>query len=476
MFSQNGSWRFGCGAFDRVFSCGAGQVVFLFIFGFPGCASGTSCVPRIGSVVVVRLAVPPVGVLALRGCSLFRVRRRPVVCLLPLLFVGCSGWWCFHMAFGAMSRTVATFVAKVSCGEPFLLACVVSAFGATVLHFCLVLVLAVAPCARARVVCSVLSGALVHCVMPWVAPGASVSTVCCAVCMIVALSVVHQVLASALWTIHFAVPPSDCGVLRWLTKLGIPRGIPTSSNCTDMIVTGWNEKLIKKARKTWAKYTVSRKVGLAVQENREDIWNPNNMPMKTRGKRTVLCTRCQLGEKEEDVVMAGDMAEEEEAGPSVAGAGGDSEPEGEGSAGDDGGDEMEAEAPRRPKGKGRMRSRVTWDLCWAWYRALPEAQQTQIARMGFGHLLTFVAGRRRPIRGILLGSLSEAVGLRGRRRGPLETLEEFYTGVRGTLDLGDRSEERSVRIFVAYLFGQLLFATQSSQMNCKFMLFLRDLA
>ncbi|MQL68830.1 hypothetical protein Taro_001116 [Colocasia esculenta] len=35
-----------------------------------------------------------------------------------------------------------------------------------------------------------------------------------------------------------------------------------------------------------------------------------------------------------------------------------------------------------------MRSRVTWDLCWAWYRALPEAQQAQIVRMGFGHLLS----------------------------------------------------------------------------------------
>ncbi|MQM12668.1 hypothetical protein Taro_045587 [Colocasia esculenta] len=193
-----------------------------------------------------------------------------------------------------------------------------------------------------------------------------------------------------------------------------------------------------------------------------------------------------------------------------------------------------------------MRSRVTWDLCWAWYRALPEAQQTRVAQMGFGHLLLvrpfhvdvpylealrerweedckafimpwghmiptledvayliglpvqgepvvgqersdyyddivellgpeFIAGRRRPIRSILLGSLSEAVGLRGRRRGPLETLDEFYTGVRGALDLGDRSEERSVRIFVTYLFGRLLFATQSSQMNCKFVLLLRDL-
>ncbi|MQL80349.1 hypothetical protein Taro_012780 [Colocasia esculenta] len=213
----------------------------------------------------------------------------------------------------------------------------------------------------------------------------------------------------------------------------------------------------------------------------------------------------------------------------------------------EGGDETEAGAPRRPWGKGRMRSRVTWDLCWAWYQALPEAQQAQIARMGFGHLLSvrpfhldvpylealrerweedckafimpwghmiptledvayltgllvqgepvvglerrdyhddiaellgpeFVAGRRRPIRSILLGSLSEAVGLRGRRRGPLETLDEFYAGVRGALDLGDRSEERSMRIFVSYLFGRLLFATQSSQMNCKFMLLLRDLA
>ncbi|MQL78888.1 hypothetical protein Taro_011328 [Colocasia esculenta] len=222
-------------------------------------------------------------------------------------------------------------------------------------------------------------------------------------------------------------------------------------------------------------------------------------------------------------------------------------PEGEDMAGDDGGgDETEAEAPRRPKGKGRMRSRVTWDLCWASYRALPEAQQAQIARMGFGHLLSvrpfhldvpylealrerweedckafimpcghmiptledvayltglpvqgepvagmerrdyyddivellgpeFVVGRRRPIRSILLGSLSEAMGLRGGRRGPLETMEEFYARVRGLLDLGGQSEERCVRIFVSYFFRCLLFATQSSQMNCKFVLRLRDM-
>ncbi|MQM02859.1 hypothetical protein Taro_035627 [Colocasia esculenta] len=289
--------------------------------------------------------------------------------------------------------------------------------------------------------------------------------------------------------------------------------------------------------------------------------------MRTREKRSVLRGRRQPEEEEEEA--------EEEEGTAV-----EDVPEGEDTAGDDGGgDETEAEASGRPKGKqgkcrrvrqeldgnigcrqvppgvhtlavkgkGRMRSRVTWDLCWAWYRALPEAQQAQIARMGFGHLLSvrpfhldvpylealrerweedckafimpcghmiptledvayltglpvqgepvvelerrdyhndiaellgpeFVAGRRRPIWSILLGSLSEAVGLRGGRRGPLETLEEFYARVRGLLDLGGRSEERCIRIFVSYFFGRLLFATQSSQMNCKFVLLLRDLA
>ncbi|MQL97931.1 hypothetical protein Taro_030622, partial [Colocasia esculenta] len=68
------------------------------------------------------------------------------------------------------------------------------------------------------------------------------------------------------------------------------------------------------------------------------------------------------------------------------------------------------------------------------------------------------------------------MGLRRGRRGPLETLEEFYARVRGLLDLGGRSEERCVWIFVSYFFGCLLFATQSSQMNCKFVLLLRDLA
>ncbi|MQM16676.1 hypothetical protein Taro_049638, partial [Colocasia esculenta] len=262
--------------------------------------------------------------------------------------------------------------------------------------------------------------------------------------------------------------------------------------------------------------------------------------MRTREKRSIIRGRRQPEEEDEEVAMA--TAEEEEE-VAVEDA-----PEGEDTAGEDeGGDETEAEVPRRPRGKGRMRSRVTWDLCWAWYRALPEAQQAQIARMGFGHLLSvrpfhldvpylealrerweedckafimpwghmiptledvayltglpvqgepvvglerrdyhddiaellgpkFVAGRRRPIRSILLGSLSEAMGLRGGQRGLLEALEEFHARVRGLLDLGGRSEECCVRIFVSYFFGHLLFATQSSQMNYKFMLLLRDLA
>ncbi|MQM22334.1 hypothetical protein Taro_055385 [Colocasia esculenta] len=258
--------------------------------------------------------------------------------------------------------------------------------------------------------------------------------------------------------------------------------------------------------------------------------------MRRREKRGILHGHRQPEEEEEEEEMATTEEEEEAAMEDAL--------EGEEI---DGGAETEVEAPHRPKGKGRMRSRVTWDLCWAWYRALPEAQQAQIARMGFGHLLSvrpfhidvpylealreiweedckafiipwghmiptledvayltglsvqgepavelerrdyhddiavllgpeFVAGRRRPIWSILLGSLSEAMGLRGGRRGPLETLEEFYARVRGALDLRDRSEERSIQIFVSYLFEHRQFATQSSQMNCKFVLLLRDLA
>ncbi|MQM06140.1 hypothetical protein Taro_038959 [Colocasia esculenta] len=271
-----------------------------------------------------------------------------------------------------------------------------------------------------------------------------------------------------------------------------------------------------------------------------------------RGKKIVLWEHPRQTEEEEEEMTAesaadDDTAEEEEMATAADGGA----PEGDDPADDDEGEgeETEAEAPRRtshrPKGKGRMRSRVTWDLCWAWYRALPEAHQTWVARM-VGHLLAmrpfhvdvpylealrerwdedckafimpwghmiptledvaypmglpvqrepvvrqerrdyhddgvellgleFVAGRRRPIRSILLGSLLEVVGLRGGRRGALKTLEEFGAGVRVSIQLGDRSEEWSVRIFVAYLSGRLLFPAQSLQMNCKFVLLLRDL-
>ncbi|MQM03693.1 hypothetical protein Taro_036478, partial [Colocasia esculenta] len=39
---------------------------------------------------------------------------RPVACLLPPFSMGCSGWWCSTIAFGAALRTMATFVAKVA--------------------------------------------------------------------------------------------------------------------------------------------------------------------------------------------------------------------------------------------------------------------------------------------------------------------------------------------------------------------------
>ncbi|MQL90448.1 hypothetical protein Taro_023042 [Colocasia esculenta] len=107
----------------------------------------------------------------------------------------------------------------------------------------------------------------------------------------------------------------------------------------------------------------------------------------------------QPREEEEEVMTGGSVVEEEEkavekeeTAAKDAVSGGDSAPEGEEDAGNDGeGEEIEAEAAqrhsRRPKGKGRMRSRVTWDFCWAWYRVPPEAQQTRIALMGFWHLL-----------------------------------------------------------------------------------------
>ncbi|MQM02140.1 hypothetical protein Taro_034906 [Colocasia esculenta] len=176
-----------------------------------GRAGGTSCAPIVGSVMGVRLAMPPVAVLALRRGFLFRVRRRPVVCLLPLLSVGFLVWWCSAMAFGAVLRTVATFVAKRVCDRcglfcPFRLV-------ASCVWLLAALVLGVAPCARARVVCFVPSGAWVHCVVPRVAPVHSVFE---------ALSLLppeHFVLACALWLYCYR-----CGVATF-PCLGSPIGV-----------------------------------------------------------------------------------------------------------------------------------------------------------------------------------------------------------------------------------------------------------
>ncbi|MQL83823.1 hypothetical protein Taro_016319 [Colocasia esculenta] len=232
--------------------------------------------------------------------------------------------------------------------------------------------------------------------------------------------------------------------------------------------------------------------------------------MRTREKRSIIRGRRQPEEEEEAVVMATAEEEEEVAVEDV--------PEGEET---EGGDETEAGAPRRPRtriarmGFGHILSVRPFHVDVPYLEALRERweEDCKAFMMPWGHMIPtledvayltglpvqgepvvglerrdyyddivellgpeFVAGRRRPIRSILLGSLSEAVGLRGRRRWPLEGLDEFCTGVRGALDLGDRSEERSIRIFVSYLLGRFLFATQSSQMNCKFVLLLRDLA
>ncbi|MQL68904.1 hypothetical protein Taro_001171 [Colocasia esculenta] len=103
----------------------------------------------------------------------------------------CLGWWCFHMAFSAMSRTVAIFVAKASFRCVFLLclSCALEALvaighvalptngvGATVLHLAEFWCLWWHPLLVLEWFVFVPSGALVHCVALWVALGACVST------------------------------------------------------------------------------------------------------------------------------------------------------------------------------------------------------------------------------------------------------------------------------------------------------------
>jgi Plant mobile domain len=86
----------------------------------------------------------------------------------------------------------------------------------------------------------------------------------------------------------------------------------------------------------------------------------------------------------------------------------------------------------------------------------------------------FVAGRRRPIRYIPAGALSEAVGLRGVRRGRHTSVDEFAETVQQAIQLGQRTPEQEIRIFLLYLFGRTLFATQSTQINCKYLMLIRD--
>ncbi|MQL82144.1 hypothetical protein Taro_014606 [Colocasia esculenta] len=99
-----------------------------------------------------------VGWAAFWHCSVC-VLLMPQLCLEVLVTI-----WCV-----ALSACVVGVV-------PYVCNCVAS---------CLVLVLVVAPCAHARVIYFVPFGALVHRVVPWVAPGAEVGTACHAVCLIV---------------------------------------------------------------------------------------------------------------------------------------------------------------------------------------------------------------------------------------------------------------------------------------------------
>ncbi|MQM15688.1 hypothetical protein Taro_048639, partial [Colocasia esculenta] len=162
-------------------------VAFRFVYAFLGCVGGTPCVPVVGCFASSQL------------CAFF-------LCFLWLLgvVVLCHG-------LGAVLRTVATFVAKVppllscfevelvaplvrfvslwhdglwaacpvfsvSCGDSSLLARVVSACGATVLHLAWFWCLWWHPVLVLEWFVFVPSGALVHCVALWVAPGACVST------------------------------------------------------------------------------------------------------------------------------------------------------------------------------------------------------------------------------------------------------------------------------------------------------------
>ncbi|MQM13909.1 hypothetical protein Taro_046837 [Colocasia esculenta] len=96
-------------------------------------------------------------------------------------------WWNFvcpqGREVGFVSRALWTLPdgSLVSCGDSSLLARVISACGATVLHLAWFWCLWWHPLLVLEWFVFVPSGALVHCVALWVAPSACVSTVCCAV-------------------------------------------------------------------------------------------------------------------------------------------------------------------------------------------------------------------------------------------------------------------------------------------------------
>ncbi|MQM07902.1 hypothetical protein Taro_040749, partial [Colocasia esculenta] len=167
--------------------------------------------------------------------------ERPVACLLCLLSVGHSGWWSSAMVFGVVWCTVVTFMAKRALCFVYALEALVtiwcvalSAYGSRSIALCLCASKSQCGCCAIEAVgftvrgrCGLFcpsmlavpcmwllhhvlvlewfvfvpSGALVHCVVPWVAPDAFDSTVCCAMCpdreLRVALSVVRQALVVA---------------------------------------------------------------------------------------------------------------------------------------------------------------------------------------------------------------------------------------------------------------------------------------
>ncbi|MQL81726.1 hypothetical protein Taro_014193 [Colocasia esculenta] len=240
-----GCYRSRCGAFDRVSGRGTGQIVFLIIFrvsrlrwwdfvclhGWEACfvsralrALPDGSLGEAGGVPSSSAFHGLLGVVVLSHGIWCRVAHRGDLCGF-VADVACSTLFGLRLLVGGFWQ--------VSCGESFLLAvlfrplvqlcCILPGFGAGGGTLC--------SCSSG---CFVPSGALVHCVASWVAPGACVGTMCCTVFLIVsfvhcvascsvfkALSfppLGHYVLADALWLYHYR-----CGVAA-LPCLGSPIG------------------------------------------------------------------------------------------------------------------------------------------------------------------------------------------------------------------------------------------------------------